>query len=176
MQTRETEVDPQWTGSMFGGMPAYMIDVEYPAQIVKRWVGGVTKVMETPAAFIFFAMLSMWLMLVMMGVNGYVAIVGGAMFGLSTYFMLIIEAGHITKMWALVYAPALMGAIYVSLRRGVLWGFALAALFASLEIGANHPQITYYFLIAAIALWLSELYFARQRVRCVSFYAAQGCW
>ncbi len=162
-QTREREgVDPQWTGAMFGGMPAYMIDVEYPSQIIKQWVGGVVKILDTPAAFIFFAMLSMWLMLVMMGVNGYVAIAGGAMFGLSTYFMLIIEAGHLTKMWALVYAPAMMGAIHLALRRGTLLSFVLAALFASLEIGANHPQITYYFLLAAAALWLSELYFARR--------------
>ncbi len=181
VSTRESEgVDPQWTGSMFGGMPAYMIDIKYPAQIVKSWVGSVVKIIDTPAAFIFFAMLSMWLMLVMMGVNGYVAIVGGAMFGLSTYFMLIIEAGHLTKMWALVYAPAMMGAIFVSLRRGVLWGYALTALFASLQIGANHPQITYYFLVAAAAFWLSELYFVwregglKEFARRTAFVGAAG--
>ncbi len=153
-------VDPQWSGSMFGGMPAYLINVEYPAQIIKRCGAVVTDMVATPAAFIFFAMLSMWLMLVMMGMNAYVAIVGGALYGLSTYFMLIIEAGHVTKMWALVYAPAMMGAIYAALRSGRLCYFALAALFTSLEVGANHPQVTYYFLVAAAALWISELYFA----------------
>ncbi|MFR9645235.1 MAG: hypothetical protein SNH57_08160, partial [Rikenellaceae bacterium] len=160
IQTREaTGEDPQWSGSMFGGMPAYLINVEYGGQIIKRAASVVTGVVDTPAAFLIFAMLSMWLMLVMMGVNGWVAIAGGAMYGLSTYFMLIIEAGHVTKMWALVYAPAMMGSIYVALRSGKLWSYATAALFTSLELGANHPQITYYFLMAAVAFWISELYF-----------------
>ncbi len=161
LETREkTNEDPQWSGSMFSGMPAYLINVEYPSQIIKRWVGSITKIIDTPAAFIFFAMLSMWLMLVMMGVGGYVAIVGGAMYGLSTYFFLIIGAGHVTKMWALVYAPLMMGAIHMTLRGNLWWGAALTALFTSLEVGANHPQITYYFLMAAAFFWLSELYFA----------------
>ena len=60
-------------------------------------------------------------------------------------------------MWALVYAPPMMGGIWMTLRGGRPgWGGALTALFASLEIGANHPQITYYFLLAAALFWLSE--------------------
>ncbi len=170
LETRErTGEDPQWSGSMFSGMPAYLINVEYPSQIIKRWFGGVTRLVSTPAAFIFFAMLSMWLMLVMMGVGGYVAIVGGAMYGLSTYFFLIIGAGHITKMWALVYAPLMMGAITMTLRGNMLWGAALTALFTSLEIGANHPQITYYFLLAALFFWVSELYIAYRESRLANF-------
>ncbi|MBO7313744.1 MAG: hypothetical protein J6U48_05900, partial [Alistipes sp.] len=65
--------------------------------------------------------------------------------------------GHITKMWALVYAPPLVGAVWYSLRRSIWLGAPLAALFGSLELGANHPQITYYFLLVCVALWLSEL-------------------
>ncbi len=165
LETRESRgEDPQWTGSMFGGMPAYLINMAHPSQIIKRSFSLITNVIDTPASFLFFAMLSMWLMLVMMGCNGYVAIVGGAMYGLSTYFLLIIEAGHLTKMWALVYAPAMVGAIYVALRRGSRWSFPLVALLTSLEVGANHPQITYYFLMAAGALWLSELYFSRREM------------
>ncbi len=161
LESREaTGEDPQWTGAMFSGMPAYLINVAYPAQIIKTTVAKVVKLMDTPAAFIFFAMLSMWLMLVMMGCNGWVAIVGGLMYGLSTYFFLIIEAGHITKMWALAYAPMMFGGVHIALRRDMWWGASLAALFASLEIGANHPQITYYFGLAILAFWISELYYS----------------
>ncbi len=161
IETREaTGEDPQWNGSMFGGMPAYLINVKYPSLLIRNWIGGVTKVVSEPAAFMIFAMLSMWLMLVMMGVNSYVAIVGGAMYGLSTYFMLIIGAGHITKMWALVYAPMMMGSIFFTFRGNMLWGGVFTALFTSLEIGANHPQITYYFLMAAALFWLSEFHYA----------------
>ena len=95
-----------------------------------------------------------------MGVNPWIGLIAGLAYGLSTYFFLIIGAGHITKMWAAVYAPAMMGAIYMALRSKMWLGAALAALFATLEIGANHPQITYYFLLAALALWVNDLIFA----------------
>ena len=148
--------DPQWTGGMFGGMPAYLINVAYPAQIVKSTIGRIVRMVGTPAGFMFFAMLSMWLMLLAAGVNPWVAIVPALGYGLSTYFLLITGAGHITKMWALVYAPLMMGGIYCTLRRNMWAGGALTAVAAALEIGANHPQITYYFLLTAAIFWLSE--------------------
>lgn len=151
-----TGEDPQWTGAMFGGMPAYMINVAYPAQWVKLTAGRAVKALDTPAGFLFFAMAGFWLMLLMMGVNPWVGIVPALAYGLSTYFLLIIGAGHVTKMWALVYAPPMMGGAWMALR-GRMWaGAAITALAASLEIGANHPQITYYFLLAMAAFWISE--------------------
>lgn len=163
IDTREaTGEDPQWTGAMFGGMPAYMINVAYPSQIIKRTVARVTNIISTPAAFILFAMMAMWLSLVMMGVNAWVAIAGGVMYGLSTYFFLIIGAGHITKMWALVYAPLMFAGCYMTLRGNMWQGAALTALFTSLEIGASHPQITYYFMVAMAAFWLSEAIYSHR--------------
>ena len=155
-----TGEDPQWTGGMFSGMPAYLIDVEYPTQDVKQTVGSVVKVVGDPMNMILFAMVAMMLAVVLMGVNPWIGIIAGLAYGLSTYFFLIIDAGHITKMWALVYAPPLVGAVWYALRRNVWVGSALAALFGSLELGANHPQITYYFLLACVALWVSELVYS----------------
>ncbi len=160
LQRAETGEDPQWTGGMFGGMPAYLINVAYPAQAVKNTVGAVVRVIDAPAAFLFFAMLGMWLMLLMVGVNPWVGIVAALAYGLSTYLLLIIGAGHVTKSWALVYAPLMMGGIYCTLRCNPWIGGAATALFASLQIGVNHPQITYYFLMAAALFWLSEGFFA----------------
>ena len=156
----ETGEDPQWTGAMFSGMPAYLINIRYPAQFIKTTADKVLGAMGEPLVLIFFAMLSMWLMVVLMGMSPWIGLVVGLAYGLSTYFFLIIGAGHITKMWAAVYAPAMMGAIYMALRGNMWLGGALAALFATLEIGANHPQITYYFLLAALALWVNDLVFA----------------
>lgn len=152
----DTGEDPQWTGGMFGGMPAYLIDVSYPAQLIKGTVGKAVKIIDTPAGFLFFAMTAMWVMLLLCGVDPWVAIVGALAYGLSTYFLLIIAAGHVTKMWALVYAPLMMGGAWVTLRGNVWYGGVLTAFATSLEIGANHPQITYYFLMAMGAFWLSE--------------------
>ncbi len=166
--------DPQWTGAMFGGMPAYLINIRYPAQFLKKSVDALLDVVAQPAGLLFFAMFSAWLMAVMMGLSAWVGIVVALAYGLSTYFMLIIGAGHITKMWALVYAPAMMGAIYMTLRGRMLAGGAQAALFASLEVGANHPQITYYFLLAALALWVSDLVFAIREKRLPDFAKRTG--
>ena len=155
-----TGEDPQWTGAMFGGMPAYQINIRYPAQIIKSagdWLFGLV---GEPSSMLFFAMVAAFAMVVMMGYSPWIGLITGLAYGLSTYFFLIIGAGHITKMWALVFAPAMMGAIYMTLRGRALLGGALAALFGALEIGANHPQITYYFLLAALALWISDAIFA----------------
>ena len=156
----ESGVDPQWTGAMFGGMPAYLINIRYPAQIVKRTADLVLGIVDTPAGYLFFAMLAAWLMTLMMGFSPWAGIITGLAYGLSTYFILIIGAGHATKMWAAVFAPAMTGAAYMTLRGHKWRGAALTALFASLEIGANHPQITYYFGFVILSLWINDLVFA----------------
>lgn len=158
-----TGEDPQWTGAMFSGMPAYLINVEYPAQIVKRTVGRGIKLLNEPMSMIFFAMLLMWIALLAVGIDPWIGIVASLAYGLSTYFFLIIDAGHITKMWALTYAPLVISGVWCTLRRNMWAGGALTALALSLELGANHPQITYYFALAAAALWLSEMWFARKQ-------------
>ena len=161
--------DPQWTGAMFSGMPAYQINIKYPAQIVKRTVDWVQSLFTAPASMVFFAMLSAFVMALLMGMSAWIGIIVGLAYGLSTYFFLIIGAGHITKMWALVYAPAMLGSIHYTLRQNMWVGGALTALFASLEAGANHPQITYYFVLAAAALFVSELVFAIKNKVCKNF-------
>lgn len=148
--------DPQWNGSMFGGMPAYLITVKYPAMIIKHSVNKVVDFIGQPISFIFLAMLSFWVMLLMTGMNPWIGIVPSLAYGLSTYFFIIIGAGHVTKMWALAYAPMMLGAIFYAYRSNMWLGSALAALFASLEIGTSHFQITYYFLLVIVAFFINE--------------------
>ena len=160
-----TGEDAQWTGNMFGGMPAYLINVKYPGQAVKGTIGKCVTLIDMPTSLLFFAMLAMWLAALLFGLSPWVALIAAVGYGFSTYFLLIIGAGHITKMWALVYAPLMMGATYFTLHRNMWAGAALTALFTSLEIGANHPQITYYFAIAMAALWISEGVYAYRQKR-----------
>ncbi len=165
-----TGEDAQWTGGMFGGMPAYLINVKYPAQAVKGSIGAVVKVLDTPASFIFFAMTAFWVMMLIFGISPWVGMVAALAYGLSTYFFLIIGAGHVTKMWALVWAPLMMGGAYMTMRGKMLAGGVVTALFTSLEIGANHPQITYYFLLAMVLFWISELVVAIKERAHASFW------
>ncbi len=148
--------DPQWTGASFSGMPATLISMRYDSLILKRWITPVVNFMGQPASMIFIAMVAFFVMLLMMRVNPWAAIAPSLAYGLSTYFFIIIGAGHITKMVALSYAPLMIGSVYYTFRRNMWLGAALTALFASMEIAANHPQITYYFLLVLLALWINE--------------------
>lgn len=165
--------DPQWTGNSFGGMPATLISIEYPGLILKK-LFPVFEFMGLPAALIFIAMTAFFAMLVMMRVNPWVAIPAALAYGLSTYFPIIIGAGHITKMVACAYAPLMVGGVWYALRRNMWLGAALTALFASLQIAANHPQITYYFAFIIAALWISELVRAVRKKLLPRFARATG--
>jgi hypothetical protein len=151
-----TGEDPQWTGGMFGGMPAYLISVNYPAMILRNGVQWLLGFVGEPMSLMFLAMVGFWIMLLMCRVNPWLAIPFALAYGLSTYNILIIEAGHVTKMRAMGYAPMLVGAVWWTFRRGAWIGGALAALFGTLLIAAAHPQITYYFLLVVLALWINE--------------------
>lgn len=149
--------DPQWTGSMFGGMPAYLITVRYPAMIIRNAAQAFMSWLGEPMSLMFLAMVGFWLMLLMAGVNPWVAIAPAIAYGLSTYNILIIGAGHITKMRAIGYAPMLVGAVIYTFRKNPWLGGALSALFGTLTIAASHHQITYYFLLVIIAYWINQL-------------------
>jgi hypothetical protein len=97
--------DPQWAGRMFGGMPSYLIAFNYDGRLVRDAVNPVSFFLGTPAGYLFLAMAGFFLMLLCFGVNPWIALAGGLAYGLSTYFPIIIGAGHLTKMVALGYAP-----------------------------------------------------------------------
>ncbi len=172
-QMQATGEDPQWTGNAFGGMPAYMINIEYPSMLIKNWSSALAGLMGRPAVLIFLALVGFWVMLLMWGVNPLVAIVPAIAYGFSTYSILIIGAGHITKMFAFAYAPLLVGGVAYTLRGGrLVLGGLLTALFAALQIGANHPQITYYFAFVILALWINSLVEAIRERRVPHFVKA----
>lgn len=146
---------PQWAGRMFGGMPAYLVDFNYEGRLIKEGA-GVLWFIGTPAAYLFLAMLGFWGMLLCFRVDPWLAAVGGIAYGLSTYFVIIIGVGHLTKMIALCYAPPLVGAVWLAYRRRRWAGAVLAGIFAALLISASHPQIAYYFFFVLLALAVSE--------------------
>lgn len=146
---------PQWAGRNFSGMPSYLINMNYDG----RWVKNVADhlyILGQPASWIFIAMAGFYLMLLMFGVNPWLSMVGGLGYGLSSYFIIIIGAGHITKMMALAWIAPMIGSVWYAYRRHMWLGAALAGLFAAIEISTSHPQITYYFLFALLALVINE--------------------
>jgi hypothetical protein len=136
--------EPLWTNSMFGGMPAYLVSTLYPG----NWLSGLDKAFKLflphPGGYLFLLCLGFFILLLCLEVDPWLALIGALAYGLSTYFLSIIQAGHNSKANALGYLPALIGGI-VLIFRGKHWlGLSITALFTAMEINAGHVQISYY--------------------------------
>ena len=148
---KKGEPAPLWTNSAFGGMPGYQIYSPIHGNLTKPltkavflWT-GVTGIWAQVLA----AMLFMYFLLVTLKADWRVAIFGAMAYGISTYNVDILEAGHSTKMAALVFAPGILAATLLLFDGRLLAGVGLMALLTSMQIYVNHVQITYYTLIIA---------------------------
>ncbi|MGE0077769.1 MAG: YfhO family protein [Bacteroidales bacterium] len=140
-----------WTNSMFGGMPAYLISVTYDNNLL-RYVDKALNCITVPASFLFIAMLGFYILLLVMGVDPWLSIVGSIAYGLSTYFIIVIGAGHNAKIRAMGYVAPMIAGMLLTFRGKFLSGLALFSLFLGLNLYNGHPQITYYaaFIMAAL--------------------------
>jgi hypothetical protein len=155
--------EPLWTNSMFGGMPAYQISVYYGSNLMQYIDHYIFRLsLPRPADYFFLYMVGFFILLLVLGVDPWLSVVGAIAFGFSSYFIIILEAGHNSKAHAIGYmAPVLAFVIYTFKTKKYLLGGALFTFFMSLELYANHPQITYYLgmiiLIYGIAEFISAI-------------------
>lgn len=142
-----------WTSTVFSGMPTVLISLVYPLNVV-RWVDTLLLIGERPASYIFLTMLGFYLLLLVLGVDPLLAIPGAVAYGFSTYFFIIIGAGHNSKSHAIAYIAPLVASAVLSYRGRYLVGGALFSLMLALSLVSGHPQITYYtaFVVAAVAI------------------------
>lgn len=155
----EEDSEPLWTNSMFSGMPAYLISTKHPGNLIKK-IDVALQVYGRPVCFIFISMLSFYLMLVLFGVNPWLAIVGALAYGFSPYLIQVIAAGHNSKAMALAYVPLVVGGIYYAYKKNVIAGSIILGIGLALEIGAGHPQITYYAAMCIMVMLFVGLIFA----------------
>ncbi|PLW99001.1 MAG: hypothetical protein C0594_17605 [Marinilabiliales bacterium] len=147
----ETGEEALWTNSMFGGMPAYLISVNY-VRIISKVNKALMLWHTRPAGFVFLYLLGFYITLLIFRVNPWLSLAGAIAYAFSSYFFIIIEAGHITKIMALGYLPPIIGGIYLAYKRKPLLGAGVTALFLALQILVNHLQITYYTLLIVVFL------------------------
>lgn len=157
-----------WTNSMFSGMPAYMISVKFTGNIISH-VDSFLKILKLPIASIFLTMLGFYILLLIFRVRPWLAIAGAIAYGMSTYFFFILSAGHNTKAMAIAYMAPMIGAIYYTYRREAILGAILTTFFLSLQIYANHPQITYYAFICLFVFVITEFLYAVREKRLPAF-------
>jgi hypothetical protein len=146
--------DALWTNSMFGGMPAYQINVKHPNNFMVQVDKFIKLGLPRPVGLLFMAMLGFYIFALCLRVNPWLSILGAIAFGFSTINILYIGAGHVTKVNAIAYMAPALGGLILAFRGKWLIGSAVFALFFALNLSANHLQMTYYlaFLLAAVAI------------------------
>ncbi len=143
----DTGKEPLWTNAMFGGMPAYQVSMDTPSNLVNKVRFVLLKTLPKPANLLFVTLLGAYLLMIVLGINPWLGLIGALAYGLSTYNLLIIEAGHVTKMYCLAFMPAIVAGVLLTYKGHLLKGAALAGLALAFQIGSNHYQITYYTML-----------------------------
>ncbi len=165
--------EPLWTNSMFGGMPAYLISALYPGNLIYH-IDNVLKIFRIPVAAIFLTMVGFYVLLLFYGLNPWIAGAGAIAYSFSSYFFIILGAGHNTKAYAIAYMAPMAGSIIYAYRRNMIHGAIFLAWFLSLELMANHLQITYYALLSIVIFGLTELLFSIREKRIMQFLKTTG--
>jgi len=156
---RETNgEEPHWTNSMFSGMPSVQISGSYPGlKVIDVLISIVTLGLPRPVNFLFLYFVGFYLLAMSLRVRPVVGILGSIAFSLSSYFIIILEAGHNTKAFAIGFSTfVLAGFIWTFRSKKVLLPIVLSGLFMVFEIRANHPQITYYLGILLVGIGIVE--------------------
>lgn len=139
-----------WTNSMFGGMPAWQISVRYGGNMMRYVDKVITLGLPYPADYVFLYFLGFFVLLLVMRINPWVSLVGAIAFAMSSYFFIILGAGHTSKAHAIGYMAPVMAGIILTFRGKYLWGGILTAIALALEIYSGHLQITYYLLLLVL--------------------------
>lgn len=156
----QTDERSRWTNSLFGGMPMYQIAPSYDSTKSLQWVQKAYQLfLPDYVCLTFMLMLGFYILLRVFGIPVWLAGLGGIMWAFSSYFFILISAGHIWKFITLAYVPPTIAGIVLAYRGKLLWGGILTALFVALQITSNHVQMSYYFFF--VILFFVGAYFEK---------------
>lgn len=146
----ETGEEALWTNSVFGGMPAYFVSLEFAGDITNGLISILTLGLPHPVNSLFLGMVGMYILLLTFGVRPSFAIIGSVAFSFSSYNLLSLAAGHNAKIWALSLIPLIIVGIHLAFQRKYILGVGALALGLLLQLKFNHLQITYYTLLISV--------------------------
>ena len=165
----------RWTNSTFGGMPTYQTSPSYKS------TDGLSKVISAyhlwlpdNVWYVFVYLLGFYILLRAFDFRQSMAALGAIIWAFSSYFFIIIAAGHIWKVWALAYLPPMIAGVVLAYRGKYFWGFVVTALFAAFEVYANHVQMTYYYLFIIVLMIVAFLIEAVQKKQMARFLKASA--
>lgn len=165
----------RWTNSLFGGMPTYQIAPSYDTTQPLNWVEKAYRLfLPEYVQLTFILMLGFYILMRAFGMSAWLSALGGIIWAFSSYFFILISAGHIWKFITLAYIPPTIAGMVLVYRGKWLWGSVLTTLFVALQIKSNHVQMSYYFLFVMLFMAIAygvEAYKAKQFPR---FWKATG--
>ena len=163
----------RWTNSLFSGMPTYQMAPAYGSGKVLDQVANAYHLWLPDYVWYLFAyLLGFYILLRAFDFRQMLAALGSIVWAFSTYFLIIIAAGHYWKVMALAYLPPMIAGIVLAYRGKYLWGFVVTAIFAALEVQANHVQMTYYYLFIILAMIVAYLVDAIRKKQLAHFAKA----
>ncbi len=143
----------RWTGSLFSGMPTYQMAPSYSsASLLSKLTNVYHLGLPEYVWYVFAYLLGFYILLRAFDFRQYLAVLGAIVWAFSSYFFIIIAAGHIWKVMALAYLPPMIAGLVLAYKGKYLWGFIVTAIFAAFEVNANHVQMTYYYLFIILMM------------------------
>ena len=137
----------RWSNSTFGGMPTYQTAPSYDStDMLSQAVKAYHLWLPDNVWYVFVYLLGFYILLRAFNFRQTLAALGAVVWAFSSYFFIIIAAGHIWKVWALAYLPPMIAGIVLAYRGKYFWGLVVTAIFTAFEVNANHVQMTYYYL------------------------------
>ena len=160
----------RWMNSVFSGMPTYQTAPEYTSsKALGQVVNAYHLFLPENVWFVFAYLLGFYILLRAFDFKQYLAVLGSIIWAFSSYFFIIIAAGHLWKVMALAYLPPMIGGVVLAYRGKYLWGLIVTAIFAAFEVNANHVQMTYYFLFVILFMVIAFLVDAVRQKRLAHF-------
>ena len=171
----ETGKTTRWTNALFGGMPTYQISPSYDSGQPLKWTEKVYQLfLPEYVKLTFILMLGFYILLRAFGFSVWLSGLGGIIWAFSSYFFIIIAAGHIWKFITLAYIPPTIAGMVLAYRGKLLQGGLVFALFTALQIVSNHVQMTYYFLFVMLFMAIAFFVEAKRKGQLGQFAKATG--
>ena len=165
----------RWTNSLFGGMPTYQIAPSYDSKkVMEVAVDAYHLWLPENVWFLFVYLIGFYIMLRAFDFRRSLAALGSILWAFSSYFLIIIAAGHLWKVFALAYLPPMIGGIVLAYRGKYMKGLLVTAIFTAFEINANHIQMTYYFLFVILFMVIAFLVDAIRNRQLARFWKASA--
>ena len=164
-----------WTNSMFCGMPTYLINNQVSKYNYALWLQKIISFDRwRPFSHLFLGLIGFFITLLLFGVNKWLAIAGAIAYAFSSYFIIIIDAGHVTKAIALNYLPPIIGGFWYAMNKNRLTGTIVLTIALALQLVANHLQITYYTFLVILVLGVFQLVYDIKNKRIKPFLYSSG--